>query len=73
MLGYIIKFGFLIIMIMVALNIFAPEQANKVLSVFSESTDIKEDTLKMNLDKATQFTKDTVEEVSQTVKEKLEN
>ena len=73
MLGYIIKFGFLVIMIMVALNIFAPKQADKLLSTFSRSTDIKEDTLKANLDKATQFTKDTVEEVSQTVKKKLEN
>ena len=73
MLGYIIKLGFLVIMIMVALNIFAPEQADKLLSTFSESTDIKEDTLKSNLDKATQFTKDTVKEVSDTVKEKLEN
>lgn len=73
MLGYIIKFGFLVIMIMVALNIFAPEQADKLLATFSKSTDIKEDTLKANLDKATQFTKDTVEEVSQTVKKKLEN
>ena len=60
-------------MVMVVLNIFAPEQADKVLSVFSESTDIKEDTLKFNLDKATQFTKDTVEEVTQTIKEKLAN
>lgn len=73
MLGYIIKFGFLVIMIMVVLNIFAPEQADKLLSTFSESTDIKEDTLKSNLDKATQFTKDTVAEVTQTIKEKLEN
>ena len=73
MLGYIIKLGFLVIMIMVALNMFAPEQADKLLATFSETTDIKEDTLKSNLDKATQFTKDTVKEVSDTVKEKLEN
>lgn len=72
MLGYIIKFGFLVIVIMVALNIFAPEQADKLLSTFSESTNIKEDTLKANLDKATKFTQDTLSEVSQTVKDKLE-
>lgn len=69
MLGYIIKFGFLAIIIMVVLNIFAPVQADKLLATFSATIDIEEKTLKNNLDKATQFTRDTVEEVSQTIKE----
>ena len=73
MLGYIIKFGFLILVIMVSLNIFSPENADKVLSTFSEYSEINKDTLKTNLDKATLFTKDTIAEVSQTVNEKLKN
>lgn len=71
MLGYIIKLGFLAVVIMVALNIFAPEQAQKVLSTVSESTHIEENTLKENLDKATKFTQDTVDEVSEKVKKNL--
>jgi len=72
MLGYILKFSILIVAIMVALNIFAPQQAQEVLNYFSVKTNIKEDTLQENLDMVTKFTQDTVEEVSQKVKKNLE-
>jgi len=71
MLGYIIKFSFLVVAIMVMLNIFAPEQANKVLSTFSKSVDIEENVLKENLDSMTKFTQDTIDEVTQKVKKNL--
>ena len=57
---------------MIILNIFAPEHAANVISLLSENTDIKEETLKTTLDKATQFTKDTLEEVSQKIQETFE-
>jgi len=72
MLGFILKIAFLVVVVMVALNIFAPEQADKVVSVFSEKTQIEESTLKDSLDKVSNFTKDTVNEVSQTVQKNLE-
>ena len=72
MFGFILKIGFIGIVIMVALNVFAPNQANKILTVVSEKTQIEENTLKDNLNKATEFTKDTVSEVSQTIQKKLE-
>lgn len=71
MLGYIIKFCFLVIVVMVTLNIFAPEQADKVLSTFSKSTDIEETMLKENLDNVTKFTQDTLSEVTEKVKKNL--
>jgi len=71
MFGYIIKLGFLVIIVMVALNIFAPEQADKILSTFSESTSIEKDTLENSLESMTKFTQDTVKEVSEKVKENL--
>lgn len=71
MLGFIIKISFLVIAIMIALNIFAPKQAEKVINYFSETTHIEESTLKESLDKATKFTTDTVEEVSDKVKKNL--
>jgi len=72
MLGFIIKICFLVIVVMVGLNIFAPEQADKVVSLFSEKTQIEESTLKDSLDTVTNFTKDTVNEVSQTVQKSLD-
>jgi hypothetical protein len=72
MLGYIIKFLFLVIVIMIALNIFAPKQAEKIVTYFSEKTEIEEKTLKESLDKATKFTQDTVSEVSNKVKKSIE-
>lgn len=71
MLGFIIKMSFLVIAIMIALNIFAPKQAEKVLNYFSETTHIEENTLRESLDKATKFTTDTVDEVSTKVKKNL--
>jgi len=73
MIGSIVKLGLLVVVILIALNIFAPEQADKLLSTFSEKTDIDKSSLKDNLDKATEFTKDTVKEASQTVKENINN
>ena len=71
MLGYIIKLGFLVIIVMVTLNIFAPEQADKFLSTFSESTSIEKSILSDSLESMTKFTQDTVVEVSQKVQKNL--
>ena len=73
MLGTLIKLAILAIVILVALNILAPKQADKVLDKVSEKTSIDKDALKENLDKATQFTKDTVKEAATTAKENLDN
>ena len=72
MLGYILKFFLFLLMVMVILNIFAPEHAANFISLISEYTDINEETLKNSLDKVTQFTKDTLEEVSQKIQETFE-
>jgi hypothetical protein len=71
MLGTLIKLAILAIVILVALNILAPKQADKVLDTVSEKTSIDKTTLKENLDKATQFTKDTVKEAATTAKKKF--
>jgi hypothetical protein len=65
MLGMIIKLGVFVAVIMIALNIFAPQQADKLLGSFSESTNMDKDSLKNSLDKATEFTKDTISEVKE--------
>jgi len=65
MIGGIIKLALFVVVIMVALNIFAPQQADKLLGTFSESTNIDKDKLKSGLDSATEFTKDTVNEVKE--------
>lgn len=72
MFGYIIKLVILVVVIMIGLNIFAPERAKEIISQVSETTSIKEDTLKNSLDKATEFTQDTVGEISDTVKKNLD-
>lgn len=71
-LGYILKFFLFFVMVMVILNIFAPEYADNFISLFSQYTDIEEETLKGSLDKVTQFTKDTFTEVSQKIQETFE-
>jgi len=68
MLGYLLKFLFLFMLVMISLNIFLPEQAHKIIVLGSEYTDIKEDVLKSYLDTATTFTQDTFSEVFTKIK-----
>jgi len=68
MLGYLLKFLFLLMVMMISLNIFLPEQAHKIIAISSEYTDIKEAVLKSYLDKATIFTQDTFSEVFTKIK-----
>ena len=71
MIGTIIKLAILAVVVLVALNIFAPNQADKILSSVSEKTGMDKDTLSDKLDSATEFTKDTINEASSTVKDKV--
>ena len=68
MLGYLLKFLFLFMLVMISLNIFLPEQAHKIIVLSSEYTDIKEDVLKSYLNTATSFTQDTFSEVFTKIK-----
>ncbi|MEA3512357.1 MAG: hypothetical protein U9R37_02050 [Campylobacterota bacterium] len=67
MIGSLVKLGFLVVVVLVALNIFAPDQADKVLSAVSEKTDIDKDKLQDNLNNATEFAKDTAKEVKENI------
>jgi len=71
MLGYIIKFCFLVTVVMVTLNSFAPKQADKVLETFSNYTNIEKTMIKEHLDSVTKFTEDTLSEVTEKVKKNL--
>jgi len=71
MLGYIIRLALIVIVVMIGLNIFAPKRVDEILSTVSKTTNIKEETLKNSLDKATKFTQDTVSEISEKVKKNL--
>ncbi len=73
MIGTIIKLAVLAVIILVALQIFAPDQADKVLTTVSEKTGMDKDNLSEKLNEATEFTKDTINEASQTVKDKIDN
>ncbi len=73
MIGTIIKLAILAVVILVALNIFAPQQADKILGTVSEKTGIDKDDLSDKLNSATEFTKDTIDEASQTVQDKVDN
>lgn len=68
MLGYLLRFVFLFMVVMISLNIFLPEQAHKIILVSSEYTDLKEDVLKSYLDTATIFTQNTFSEVFSKIK-----
>ena len=70
MIGSIIKIGVIVAVIMIALNIFAPEQADKLLSSFSDSTGMDKGGLTDKLNNATEFTKDTIKEASGTIQDK---
>lgn len=72
MLGTIIKLAVLAAIILIALNIFAPNQADKVLDSVSESTNLDKSALQDKLNKATEFTKDTIKEASETVKDNMD-
>lgn len=72
MIGGLLKLGVMVVFVLILLNIFAPQQADKILSVFSEKTALDKDGLKEKLDKATEFTKDTAKEATQTVQKSLE-
>jgi len=72
MLGTIIKLAIVVVVVMIAINMLAPKQADKILSTVSEKTDINKDVLKDKLNKATDFTKDTLKEATDTVKDNLE-
>lgn len=72
MLGTLIKLAVVAAIVLIALNIFAPNQADKVLDSVSESTSIDKDKLKEKLDKATEFTKDTVKEATGSVQKELD-
>ena len=67
MLGYILKFGFLFVMIMVMLNIFLPEEAHKGLVIMSDYSDIQLVTLEKALSYATEFTENTFSEVKEQI------
>ena len=69
----IIKLAVLAAVISVTLNIFAPNQADKILGTVSEKTGMDKDGLSDKLKSATEFTKDTIKEASDTVKEKVDN
>jgi len=73
LLGYIIRLVFLIIVVMIGINIFMPERANEIISSFSAATNMEETKLKEGLDKATDFTQDTLSEVSEIVKKKFDD
>jgi len=68
MLGYLLRFLFLFLFVMITLNIFLPDQADKIISICSEYTDIKVDILKSYLNKATLFTQNTFAEVFTKIK-----
>ena len=72
MLGYVIKLIILVVVVMIGLNIFVPKRADEILATVSQTTNIEQSTLKNSLNKVTQFTQDTVSEVTQTVKKSLE-
>jgi predicted PurR-regulated permease PerM len=72
MLGYIIKLVFIVIVVMIGLNIYSPQRVDQIISTVSETTQIEESTLKNGLDKATLFTQDTANEISETVKKNLD-
>ena len=63
MISTIIKLSLLVIIVMIALNIFAPTQADKVLATFCKTVDIDKDFLSKNLNTATEITIDTATEV----------
>jgi len=67
MFGYILKFGFLFVSIMVMLNVFLPEDAQKILVIINEYTDIEVATLNNSLNYVTEFTKDTFLEVKEQI------
>ena len=71
MLGYIIKFCFLVTVVMVTLNSFVPKQADKVLETFSKYTNLEKTMIKEHLDSVTKFTEDTLSEVTEKVKKNL--
>lgn len=71
MIGFILKISFFVIVVMIGLNIFAPEQADTIISKVSQTTSIEKNILQDNLDQASDFTKETVAEVSEKVKETL--
>jgi hypothetical protein len=73
MIGTIVKLLVLVAVVLIALNIFAPQEADKALSTISETTKIDKSSLKENLDKASEFTKDKVNEATEAVQDKLNN
>ena len=73
MIGTIIKLAIVAVVVLVALNIFAPGQADKALTTISEKTGIDKGSLSDKLNNATEFAKDTIDEASQTVKDKVSN
>jgi len=72
MLGYVIKLIVLIVVVMIGLNIYAPQRVDDILGKVSNATNIEQNTLQNNLDSATKFIQDTVSEVTDTVKKNLE-
>ncbi|MEA2016934.1 MAG: hypothetical protein U9N59_00680 [Campylobacterota bacterium] len=73
MIGTIVKLAILAVVILVALNIFAPNQADKILSSVSDKTGMDKGDLSDKLNNATEFTKDTIKEASDTVQDKVNN
>ena len=73
MIGLIVKLAIVAVVILVALNIFAPNQADKILSTVSDKTGMDKGSLSDKLNNATEFTKDTVKEASETIKDKVNN
>lgn len=72
MLGMLLKLILLVVIILVGLQIFSPETAQKAVDQISETTGVEKSTLEKNLDKATQFTLDSADKVAQAAKEKIE-
>jgi len=73
MLGYVIRLVVLIVVVMIGINFFMPERASEIISSFSEATNMEEEKITEGLNKATNFTEDTLSEVSEMVKKKLDN
>ncbi len=71
MLGYILKFGSLLVIVMVVLNIFLPEETYKILNIVSEYSHIESVTLEEALDSLTEFIQNTFLEVQKQIHEIL--
>ena len=59
--GWKLKLILIIVVVLVALNIFLPDRAEEAINMISENTGISEDKISNGVDLATDITKDGVE------------